>query len=127
MVPPPPPNFVRGYKKCVSQEVQKPLKVKEAYPYSLSRDKNSSTIWTKVCFCTKFHQFLSAGRIHGSLRSKTHKRLKEDFLIRRNRTKCAFFLFLIACVFWIFFSEHWQSTLLQIFFWGGVGGEGGGL
>ena len=47
------------------------------------------------------HMFLSKQTI-----SRTHKRLKGRFLSGRNRIKR---------VFWIFFSERWQSTLFQIF------------
>ena len=42
-------------------------------------------------------------------RSKTLKRLKDHFLLGRNRTR-------FVLLFWIFFSERWQSTLFQIFF-----------
>ena len=59
-------------------------------------------------------------------RSKTHKKLKERFLIGRNRTKRANFVlfrsikkrsFNLLCVLDLFFSsERWQSTLFLFFF-----------
>ena len=56
--------------------------------------------------CFRVHMGLKSDLEEGS---KTHKRLKERFFIRQNRTTS----FNLLCVLNLF-SERWQSTLFQI-------------
>ena len=44
---------------------------------------------------------------------------KDDYIKNLHVLSCFILsksVLLISCVFWIFFTEHWQSTLFQIFF-----------
>ena len=51
---------------------------------------------------------------------KGHETASDDDYIENLHVLSCFVLLksvlLISCVFWIFFSERWQSTLFQIFF-----------
>ena len=68
-----------------------------------------------------FYEYLRGRCFYLPAGSKTHKRLKERFLIRRNRTKRIFVLFRLIknrsfnllCVLDLF-SERWQSAQFQI-------------